>query len=46
MQRETETEETVGFRHIFMIGGISIVEGMGQCPPPPLATPMHHRARS
>ena len=30
--KETETEETIGFCHIFIIGGILIA---APCPPPP-----------
>ena len=36
-----ETEETIVFCHIFIIGSISIGGGLG----PPLATPMPHGAR-
>ena len=39
MQKETETEDTIGFCHIFVIGGISIGAG-GPGPPVLLATPL------
>ena len=39
MLKETETEETIGFCHIFIIGGIST----GPLHPPFLATPMLYR---
>ena len=39
MLKETESEETIFFCHIFIIGGISVGGGTGTLAPP-LATPL------